>query len=127
VHRRARYSVAMVTLTERAAAKIRQYMEEEPDGEAAVFRLAIRGGGCSGFQYDIGFDAGPEDDDVRLDQHGVVVVVDPASAPLLRGSQVDYVEGLMATGFQITNPNVASSCGCGTSFNAREDATAASA
>jgi iron-sulfur cluster assembly protein len=115
----------MVSVTERAAEKIRTYMAEE-DG-AAVFRLAVRGGGCSGFQYDIGFDERPEDDDLRIETHGVTVVVDPASAPFVAGSTVDYADSLMATGFVIENPNVASSCGCGTSFHARDDVADAAA
>jgi iron-sulfur cluster assembly protein len=109
----------MVSVTERAAEKIREYMSEDPD--AGVFRLGVRGGGCSGFQYELCFEREPEEDDLRFECHGVTVVVDPASLPVVSGAQVDFADSLRATGFVIENPNVASSCGCGTSFDARED------
>ena len=112
----------MVTLTERAAEKIREYMAEDPG--AGVFRVGVQGGGCSGFQYEICFEQAPEEDDLRFEWYGVTVVVDPASLPFVTGSQVDFADSLRATGFVIENPNVASSCGCGTSFNAREDSAA---
>ena len=69
----------LLTLTEAAAAKIRELMAEEPEGEAEVLRVAIQGGGCSGFQYGLGFDDGPVDDDVVEEQHGVTVVIDPVA------------------------------------------------
>jgi iron-sulfur cluster assembly accessory protein len=114
----------VITVTETAARKIAEYMAEEPAGTASVFRLAIQGGGCSGFQYEMCFEPAPEPDDTVLEAHGVRVVVDPASAPLLAGATVDWADTLMATGFAIENPNVEASCGCGTSFTARADALA---
>jgi len=111
--------VTLVSLTESAAVKIRDLMAEEPAGEAEVLRIAVQGGGCSGFQYALGFDRGPQDGDQELDSHGVPVVVDPFSAPYLAGTQIDWVEGLQA-GFAINNPNVSASCGCGHSFQVEE-------
>jgi iron-sulfur cluster assembly accessory protein len=117
----------LVTLTESAAAKIKQLMAEEPQGEAAVLRVAVQGGGCSGFQYALGFDRGPTEGDNEISVNGVDVVVDPFSAPYLAGTEIDWVEGLQA-GFAINNPNVSASCGCGHSFQVEEgDAPADSA
>jgi iron-sulfur cluster assembly accessory protein len=110
----------MITVTESAAAKIRALMAEEPDGQVNVLRVAIQGGGCSGFQYALGFDRGPQDGDNQVEMHGVRVVVDPFSAPYLAGSEIDYVDALMGAGFAINNPNVQAACGCGSSFQAKE-------
>ena len=110
----------MVTVTERAATKIRELMAEEPEGDVSVLRVAIQGGGCSGFQYALGFDRGPQDGDNEVEMHGVKVVVDPFSAPYLSGSEIDYVDALMGAGFAINNPNVQAACGCGSSFQAKE-------
>jgi iron-sulfur cluster assembly protein len=111
--------LTLVALTESAAAKIRDLMAEEPAGEAEVLRIAVQGGGCSGFQYALGFDRGPQEGDHELASHGVAVVVDPFSAPYLAGTQIEWVEGLQA-GFAINNPNVSASCGCGHSFQVEE-------
>src|SRR6266516_4716192 len=80
----------LVTLTESAASKIRDLMAEEPDGEAAVLRIAVQGGGCSGFQYALGFDRGAQEGDNELHVEGVDVVVDPFSAPYLAGTEIDW-------------------------------------
>jgi iron-sulfur cluster assembly accessory protein len=113
------HELSLVALTESAAAKIHDLMAEEPEGEAAVLRIAVQGGGCSGFQYALGFDRGPQEGDHELDSHGVPVVVDPFSAPYLAGTEIDWVEGLQA-GFAINNPNVSAACGCGHSFQVEE-------
>jgi iron-sulfur cluster assembly accessory protein len=110
----------VVTLTERAAGKVRGLMEGEPLGEAEVLRVAIQGGGCSGFEYALGFDRGSQTGDHVLEFHGVTVVVDPFSAPYLHGSTIDFLEGLQESGFKIDNPNVVSACGCGHSFQVAE-------
>ena len=110
----------MITVTENAAAKIRELMAEESEADVGVLRVAIQGGGCSGFQYALGFDRGPQDGDNEIEMHGVKVVVDPFSAPYLTGSEIDYVEALMGAGFAINNPNVQAACGCGSSFQAKE-------
>jgi iron-sulfur cluster assembly protein len=112
----------MLTLTEIAATKFRELAAQEPAGEAEVLRVAIQGGGCSGFQYALGFDRGPQDGDNEIQSNGVRIVVDPFSAPYLLGSEIDFVDALMGGGFAINNPNVVAACGCGSSFQAREDA-----
>ena len=114
----------LVTLTASAASKIKQLMAEEPAGEAEVLRVAIQGGGCSGFQYGLGFDRGTEAGDVEEEQHGVRIVVDPFSAPYLQGAIVDFVDGIQESGFKIDNPNAVSSCGCGHSFQVEDEAAA---
>jgi iron-sulfur cluster assembly accessory protein len=110
----------MVTVTNAAAEKIRQLMAEEPEGGVSVLRIAIQGGGCSGFQYELGFDRGPQDGDNEIESNGVRVVVDPFSAPYITGSEIDFVDALMGAGFAINNPNVQAACGCGSSFQAKE-------
>ena len=108
----------LVTLTPAAAAKIRTLMAEETD--VSVLRVAIEGGGCSGFQYGLGFDRGAVEGDHEYESEGVRVVVDPFSAPYLRGASVDYLETIQESGFKIDNPNAVSSCGCGSSFQVAE-------
>jgi iron-sulfur cluster assembly protein len=110
----------VVTLTEGAAAKVSKLMAEEPVGEAEVLRIAIQGGGCSGFEYALGFDRSAQAGDHELEFHGVKVVVDPFSAPYLQGSTIDFLEGLQESGFKIENPNAVASCGCGHSFQVAE-------
>jgi iron-sulfur cluster assembly protein len=109
----------LMTVTETAAAKISQLMAEEED--VSVLRVAIQGGGCSGFQYGLGFDRGAVEGDHEFEMHGVQVVVDPFSAPYLEGAEIDYVDSIEAAGFAINNPNATSSCGCGHSFQVEED------
>jgi iron-sulfur cluster assembly accessory protein len=113
----------LVSLTPAAAAKISALMAEETD--VSVLRVAIEGGGCSGFQYGLGFDRGAQEGDFTFDCEGVTVVVDPFSAPYLRGAKVDYLETIQESGFKIDNPNAISSCGCGHSFQV-DDETAPS-
>ena len=112
---------AVVTLTARAADKVKALMAEEPAGEAEVLRVAIQGGGCGGFEYALGFDRGATGEDTELEYHGVRVVVDPASAHYLKGATVDFVESLRESGFKVDNPNASGSCGCGHSFQVAED------
>jgi iron-sulfur cluster assembly accessory protein len=114
--------LTLVSLTESAAAKIKDLMAEEPEGEAAVLRIAVQGGGCSGFQYALGFDEAPADGDAVIEMHGVRIVVDPFSLPYLSGADIDFVDGLNGTGFKIENPNVVAGCGCGSSFQMRDEA-----
>ena len=112
----------VVTLTAGAATKVSKLMAEEPAGEAEVLRVAVRGGGCSGFEYALGFDRGASEGDLEAEAHGVRVVVDPFSAPYLTGAKVDFVETIQEAGFKIDNPNSAGSCGCGHSFQPAEGA-----
>jgi iron-sulfur cluster assembly protein len=107
---------ALVSLTPSAAAKIKGLMAEEPEGDATVLRVAVQGGGCSGFEYALGFDRGAQDGDHELESEGVTVVVDQFSAPYLRGAEIDFLETIQEAGFKINNPNVTAACGCGHSF-----------
>jgi iron-sulfur cluster assembly protein len=116
--------LTVIELTAGAADKVRELQAMEPEGTADVLRVAIQGGGCSGFQYQLGFDSAADADDLSFEQHGVTVVVDPFSAPYLRGTTVDFVNGLQESGFKIENPNASASCGCGHSFTV-DDETAA--
>jgi iron-sulfur cluster assembly protein len=109
----------LLSLTPVAAAKVRDLLAEEPDGDALVLRVAIQGGGCSGFQYGLGFDSVAEGD-IELELEGVPVVVDPFSAPYLRGTTIDFLNTIQESGFKIDNPNATASCGCGHSFTVAE-------
>jgi iron-sulfur cluster insertion protein len=102
-------------VTEAAANRVKQLIASEGK-DGLRLRVAVSGGGCSGFQYEFSLDADTGEDDHIYTQHGVDVVVDDASLDLLAGSQLDYVNDLMAASFQISNPNATATCGCGTSF-----------
>jgi iron-sulfur cluster assembly protein/iron-sulfur cluster insertion protein len=106
----------VVNLTEMAVSKVAELVAEEGD-DALALRMAVRPGGCSGFSYEMFFDAEVESDDIVEEFGDVRVVVDPQSAERLRGSTLDYKDGLMGAGFAINNPNVTRSCGCGNSFS----------
>lgn len=105
-----------VLLTESAVRRIAMLRQQEA-AEGAFLRIAVSGGGCSGFQYGFSFDDQKNEDDVVFERDGVAVVVDEVSLGLLGGAEVDFVEDLMGASFQIRNPNAASSCGCGNSFS----------
>jgi iron-sulfur cluster assembly accessory protein len=111
----------VLTVTPSAASKILELMREDSSEEVSVLRVAIQGGGCSGFQYGLGFDRGAVEGDLEFEQHGVHVVVDPFSAPYLQGATVDFVDGLQESGFKIDNPNAVASCGCGHSFQVSDE------
>jgi iron-sulfur cluster assembly protein len=108
-----------VTITDTAAEKIRDLVAAS-DSEQ-VLRIAVKGGGCSGFQYALALDAAKHDDKV-FEHNGVSVAVDNVSMQFVFGSQVDYVDGLQGAGFTVNNPNVVAACGCGSSFQVRDDA-----
>ena len=112
----------LLSITPTAASKIRELMAEEPDGDTMVLRVAIQGGGCSGFQYGLGFDTEAAEGDLELQLEGVNVVVDQFSVPYLQGATVDFLNGLQESGFKIDNPNASSSCGCGHSFQVEDGA-----
>ncbi len=105
-----------VLLTESAAKRIAELKAQE-NVPNAFLRLAVSGGGCSGFQYGFSFDDTRQDGDVVFERDGVEVVVDDTSLDLLNGAEIDFVEDMMGAAFQIKNPNAASSCGCGNSFS----------
>lgn len=109
-------SERMITLTESAARRIAFLREQEQVGDANL-RIAVSGGGCSGFQYGLSFDDQTNPDDRVFERDGVGVVVDDVSLDLLNGAEVDFIEDLMGASFRINNPNAASSCGCGNSFS----------
>jgi len=111
---------AAIKLTDKAADKIRELQSGDANGGEQALRVAVRGGGCSGFQYALAFDQVKDDDHVFEDQ-GVSVIVDKTSMQFVFGSEVDYVEGLQGAGFSVNNPNVVAACGCGSSFQVRED------
>lgn len=103
-----------VTVTERAAHRIRKVLSSEPEG--AMLRISVNGGGCSGFQYVFDIDRSRADDDVMIERDGAGVLVDPVSLEYMQGSVIDFVDDLMGQSFKIENPNATASCGCGTSF-----------
>jgi iron-sulfur cluster insertion protein len=107
----------MLSLTEKAAEKVKEIRTAEGIEDAMGLRMRVVGGGCSGFSYDLYFDAAV-DADKTFDSHGVKIVVDQMSLMYLMGTEVDYVEGLQGAGFKFNNPNVKSTCGCGSSFSA---------
>jgi iron-sulfur cluster insertion protein len=105
-----------ISLSANAAKRIAWMIDQEAQN-GLMLRVAVSGGGCSGFQYGFSFDDTVNSDDRTFERDGVTAVVDEASLELLAGSEVDYVEDLVGASFQIKNPNAASSCGCGASFS----------
>jgi iron-sulfur cluster assembly protein len=106
----------MLTLTAVAIGKVKEIMAER--GEQGGLRIAIIGGGCSGFQYQMSLDTEPDEDDKVIEMGDLKVFVDSRSVLYLEGTKVDYVEGLNGSGFKFDNPNSRGTCGCGESFNA---------
>ena len=106
-----------IQLSERAAQEVKKIIDEQKMDLTTVLRVGVAGGGCSGFQYSLGFDQKfDEKIDSKYDCHGVTLVVDRKSALLLDGTTIDFYEGLEKRGFTFDNPNVTKSCGCGSSF-----------
>ena len=105
-----------IVVTESAARRI-AILKTQEQAESAFLRIAVSGGGCSGFQYGFTFDDQRNEDDFVFERDGIVVVVDDVSLGLLNGAELDFVEDLMGASFQVRNPNAASSCGCGNSFS----------
>lgn len=108
-------AMADIALSPSAAARVAAIAARQ--GKPAILRLSVEGGGCAGFQYRFGLTDAAEADDLTTATDGVTLVVDPMSLDLVRGSTVDFVESLGGAAFQVTNPNAASGCGCGTSFS----------
>lgn len=106
----------MLTVTEAAAAKLKDLMAKEATQDQGL-RIRVMGGGCSGYQYQLVFDT-PREGDQVIEQQGVKVVIDPKSLLFLTGTEIDFQDGLMGGGFAIKNPNATGSCGCGQSFQA---------
>lgn len=104
-----------ITLMPNAAKRVAAIADKQ--GQDAVLRLSVEGGGCSGFQYRFGLADNIDDDDIVTSENGVKLVVDPISIDLVRGCAVDFVESLGGSAFQVKNPNAANGCGCGSSFS----------
>ena len=103
----------MVTLTDKATEKVKELMNGNADTQG--LRVAVRGGGCSGFQYALAFDQQRDGDQV-YEYSDIRLLIDDESLPFVEGSEVDYVEGLQGAGFSVNNPNVVAACGCGQVF-----------
>ena len=111
----------MITLTDRGAEKVQEFLASQAAvGETAGLRVGVRGGGCSGFQYALAFDE-QHDDDTVFEDKGIRLLVDRSSLPYVRGSVIDFVDGLQGAGFKVENPNVVAACGCGSSFRVAEE------
>ncbi|HEV3318655.1 MAG TPA: iron-sulfur cluster assembly accessory protein [Solirubrobacteraceae bacterium] len=111
----------MVTITDKGAEKVREFLAaQEADVSLAGLRVGVRGGGCSGFQYQLAFDE-QRDEDAVFETHGLKLLVDNDSLPFVRGSVIDYEETLQGAGFKVENPNVVAACGCGSSFRVAEE------
>jgi iron-sulfur cluster assembly accessory protein len=104
-----------VGLSDRAAQRIVEILKEEPRG--MMLRVAVTGGGCSGFQYDFAFDASRAEDDLVIEKLGATVLIDPVSLDFLKGAEIDFVDEMIGASFKVKNPNATASCGCGTSFS----------
>ena len=107
----------MISLTERAAHEVKRIVTEQKLPEATALRVGVKGGGCSGFSYTLGFDDQVTETDQILEVDGVKVVCDPKSFLYLHGTQIDFEDNLMGRGFKFGNPNAAKTCGCGESFS----------
>jgi iron-sulfur cluster assembly protein len=111
----------MITLTDKGAEKVQEFLASQAAvQETAGLRVAVRGGGCSGFQYALAFDE-ERDGDTVYEDRGIRLLVDRQSIPYVRGSVIDFVDGLQGAGFKVDNPNVVAACGCGSSFRVAEE------
>jgi iron-sulfur cluster assembly protein len=111
----------VITISDKGAEKVREFLaSQEADVSLAGLRVGVRGGGCSGFQYQLAFDEQRENDAV-FESHGLKLLVDSESLPFVRGSTIDYEESLQGAGFKVNNPNVVAACGCGSSFRVAEE------
>jgi iron-sulfur cluster insertion protein len=104
-----------VTVSPRAAKRIAAILAGE--GQCAMLRLAVTGGGCSGFQYNFALDESRMDDDLFIEESGARILIDPVSLDFLAGAEIDFTDDLIGQAFKVNNPNATSSCGCGTSFS----------
>ena len=104
-----------ITLSDRAARRIAEILKAEP--QPIALRLAVTGGGCSGFQYNFALDDAQLDEDIVVEKDGAKVLIDPVSLDFLAGAEIDFTDDLIGQAFKINNPNATSSCGCGTSFS----------
>lgn len=111
----------MITLTDKSAVKVQEFLAGQAvEAETAGLRVGVRGGGCSGFQYALAFDE-QRDGDTVFEDKGIRLLVDRSSLPYVKGSTIDFVDGLQGAGFKVENPNVIAACGCGSSFRVAEE------
>jgi iron-sulfur cluster assembly protein len=111
----------MITITDKGAEKVHEFLSaQQADISLAGLRVGVRGGGCSGFQYQLAFDEQRESD-VVFESHGLKLLVDSSSLSYVEGSVIDYQEGLQGAGFKVENPNVVAACGCGSSFRVADE------
>jgi iron-sulfur cluster insertion protein len=104
-----------VTVSPRAQKRIAAILTQE--GQGAMLRLAVTGGGCSGFQYNFALDESRMEDDLLIEEGGARILIDPMSLDFLKGSEIDFTDDLIGQAFKVNNPNATASCGCGTSFS----------
>ncbi|HWF34653.1 MAG TPA: iron-sulfur cluster assembly accessory protein [Solirubrobacteraceae bacterium] len=111
----------MITLTDKGAVKVQEFLSAQTvQADTAGLRVGVRGGGCSGFQYALAFDD-QRDGDTVFEDKGIRLLVDRSSLPYVRGSIIDFVDGLQGAGFKVENPNVIAACGCGSSFTVKDE------
>lgn len=110
------YEYMEISLTPTAVSTVQKFIEENGAAEESGLRVAVLPGGCSGFQYGLNIEDGPEDDDEVMEMEGFKIFVDPFSAQYLEGVEIDYVTTMMGSGFTFKNPNASGGCGCGSSF-----------
>jgi iron-sulfur cluster assembly protein len=111
----------MIEITDKGAEKVHEFLaSQEADVSVAGLRVGVRGGGCSGFQYQLAFDEQREGD-IAFESHGLKLLVDRESLQFVSGSTIDYEESLQGAGFKVNNPNVVAACGCGSSFRVAEE------
>lgn len=112
----------MINISEVAAQKIKEMLQEQQEeGQKLYLRIGVKGGGCSGLSYGMGFDPDIQDQDIKLMMHGIDLVVDNESAPMLEGVNIDFKQNMMGGGFTIDNPNAVATCGCGSSFKTKDN------
>lgn len=115
------YHAKGITFSQVGATKVKDFLEQQQaDMSVAGLRVGVKGGGCSGFQYQLAFDE-QRDGDVVFEDAGLRILVDGPSLPYVDGSQIDYVEAMTGAGFQVVNPNVVAACGCGSSFRVADE------
>jgi len=110
-----------ISLTEKAAERLSSFLQDtatDKNGTAKGIRVSANGGGCNGYEYAMNITSKPSHDDLVIQQDDITIYVDAESAPLLEGMVIDFIEGVMESGFKFTNPNATSTCGCGKSFTA---------
>ena len=115
------YKAQGIHFTDKGAEKVHEFLAAQAEvSDDAGLRVGVKGGGCSGFQYQLAFDE-EKDGDVVFESHGLKLLVDGPSLPYVDGSHIDYVDSLQGAGFQVNNPNVVAACGCGSSFRVADE------